>query len=157
MITRDQFVAAMTAAAGAFYDVLAGGGASKSGGGTGDGRPPKYDTSIARRGGLVQYASETALKDLIFWRERAEEPPRDPKYAASNAKQAKALGYWISYRQATPDARWRGERNRVTVTAKAPSDEPELYARDDVQTDDDNGGPGDSFKDPPDDDDDIPF
>jgi hypothetical protein len=157
MITRDQFVAAMSAAAGAFYDVLTGASTSKSGGGRGgDGRPPKFDTSIARRGGMVQYASELTLADLIFWKERAEEPPRDPKYAAANAKQAKALGYWIAYREAKPDERWRGERNRVTITAKAPSSEPATYPRDEVQSDDDYGGSAeDSFKDP--EDDDIPF
>jgi hypothetical protein len=160
MLTRDQFITAVSAAAGAFYDVIASGGRpASSGGGSGSGNAPKFDTSIARKGGMVQYASETDLEGLIFWKARAEEPPSDPKYEESNAKQAKALGYWIAYRQANPDAIWRGERNRVLITAKAPTNKPELYVRGEVQRDDapTGGGADESYRDPPDEDDDIPF
>jgi hypothetical protein len=98
-------------------------------GGTGDGREPKYDTSIARKDGMVQYASECSLKELSYWYEQFGKPPRDPKYAESNQKQRKALGYWIAYRQANPDAAWTGERNKVQITAAAPSDKPQQYPR----------------------------
>lgn len=97
--------------------------------GAGNGSPPKYDTSISRKGGMVQYASETDLSGLIFWKNRADEPPSDPKYAESNAKQSKALSYWIGYRQANPNAVWMGERNRQQVTAAAPSAKPETYIK----------------------------
>jgi hypothetical protein len=120
-MTRAQFLAL----AGKLYDAQAGGGAPSSGGG----RPPKFDTSISRKGGLVQYASETDLAGLMFWRDRALEPPRDPKYAEKNAKEAKALGYWVVYRESEPSACWTGERNRVQVTAAPPSDKPDLYER----------------------------
>lgn len=126
MISREQFMAA----AGAFYDMLnASGGAPSASNGSGDGRAPKFDTRIARKGGMVQWASECSLKELSFWREQAGKPPSDPKYADKNIKQAKALDYWLAYRRAEPNAAWTGERDRVTVTAKPPSDKPAQYPR----------------------------
>lgn len=149
--SRDTFVAACAAAAGAFYDVLNG---AKSGAGAaaGGGGAPKYDTSIARKGGMVQYASESDLSSLIFWQARANEPLSDPKYAESNAKQAKALGYWIGYRQQHPDEAWTGERNKIKVTAAPPSDKPQLYTREARQSQE-PAQPTPTF----DDTDDIPF
>lgn len=153
MITREQF----TAAAGAFFDMLTSGaapGAAPSGS-AGDGRSPRFDTSIARKGGLVQYASETDLDGLVYWKARADQPPTDPKYIEPNAKQSKALSYWIAYRQANPDAAWTGERNRVTITARPPEAKPDTYARGEVQTPAQGGGPEASFVDA--DEGDIPF
>ena len=122
----------------------------------GDGRAPKFDTSIIRKGGMVQFASETDLAGLMFWKGRADEPPSDPKYAESNAKQSKALSYWIAYRQAEPNAVWSGERNRQPVTARPPSGKPETYPRGEPQAVapmEPAAGQGDSF----DETDDIPF
>lgn len=125
MLTRAQFIHL----AGQLYDALDGGSAQSAGAPMGDGRSPKFDTSISRKGGMVQFASETDLSGLIFWKGRADEPPSDPKYAESNAKQSKALSYWIAYRQAEPNATWSGERNRQPVTARPPSAKPETYPR----------------------------
>ena len=98
---------------------------------------------------------EGTLPDLdgVFYRVGPDpQYPKDPKYAASNAKRSRALGYWISYRQACPDEQWRGERNRTTVTAAAPSDKPLLYEKDaptHVEPPSNDAGTGD--------DSDIPF
>lgn len=126
MISREQFMAA----AGAFYDLLNASGGAPASSGTGNGNPPKFDTRIVRKGGMIQWASECSLKELRFWREQAGKPPSDPKYAEKNAKQAKSLDYWIAYRQASPMEAWVGERNRIVVTAKPPSDKPQQYPRD---------------------------
>lgn len=97
--------------------------------GKGDGRAPKYDWSIHRKGGMVQYASETDLDGLIFWRNKSAEPPSDPKYAESNEKAVTALDYFIAYRRANPSEQWRGERNRESVVAAAPSAKPATYPK----------------------------
>lgn len=119
-MTRDQFLAL----AGQLYDAQTGGG------GTGDGRAPKYDTAIHVGQGKVVYASECSLKELNYYLKRAEKPPSDPKYLESNEKRAKALRYFVAYRQASPTEQWRGERNRTTVLATIPSDRPEQYDKD---------------------------
>ncbi len=122
--------------AGQLYDAFVAGGGASAGAGpsaapshSGGAGAPKFDTSIIRKGGMVQYASETDLSGLMFWKGRADEPPSDPKYAESNAKQSKSLSYWVAYRQAEPIAVWSGERNRVNVTAAAPSAMPATYPR----------------------------
>jgi hypothetical protein len=120
-VTREQVMQL----AGRIYDEMQG-----VGGGTGDGRAPKYDTALPAGSGLVVYASECSAKELQYQITRASKPPSDPKYAESNAKRVKSLGYWLSYRQASPSECWTGERNRRTVTAAAPSDRPEKYPRD---------------------------
>jgi hypothetical protein len=150
MISRAQFLHL----AGQLYDALDGGSSAQGASApVGDGRAPKFDTSIIRKGGMVQYASETDLAGLIFWKGRADEPPSDPKYAESNAKQSKALSYWISYRQAEPNAVWSGERNRQPVTARPPSAKPETYPRGEPQTSAPMSSSTESF----DETDDIPF
>ena len=149
MLTRAQFIHL----AGQLYDALDGGSAQGAAAPMGDGRAPKFDTSIARKGGMVQYASETDLSGLIFWKGRADEPPSDPKYAESNAKQSKALSYWIAYRQAEPSAVWSGERNRQPVTARPPSAKPETYPRGEQQA----AAPVSAVADNFDETDDIPF
>jgi len=158
MISREQFLKL----AGALYDAIDSGGSSsggQSGGGSGGGGggAPKFDTSIARKGGMVQYASETDLDGLIFWKARAEEPPTDPKYAESNAKQAKALGYWIAYRRANPDAIWVGQRSNQEVTAEPPSNRPATYTRQPYSGGSTSSAAPSSSSDPYDETDDIPF
>lgn len=93
------------------------------------GDAPKWDRSIPRKDGMVQWASECSAKELRYWIDQANKPPRDPKYAEANQKQAKALGYFLSWRLANPDALWTGERNKVQVTAAAPSDKPQQYPK----------------------------
>jgi hypothetical protein len=124
-MTRESFLAL----AGALYDAHMAGGAAQPSSGTGGGNAPKYDTTISRKNGMVQYASECSVRELTYWKQNAERPPSDPKYADANAKQAKALGYWIAWREQNPSATWAGERNKVTVTAASPSDKPALYPR----------------------------
>jgi hypothetical protein len=119
--------------------------------GSGSGKAPKFDTVINRGQGKVQFASECSLKELLYWKAQSDKPPKDPKYTESNQKRSRALGYWISYRQASPDEQWRGERNRTTITAAAPSDKPLLYDKDaptHVEPPSNGAGGGD---------DDIPF
>lgn len=151
-MSRDRFLEL----AGQMYDLLATGATSAPVGNGSGAQPPKYDTSISRKGGMVQYASETDAAGLAFWKARAEEPPKDVKYAESNAKQAKALGYWLAYRQAEPAAIWTGERNREVVTAKAPSPKPETYPRGVPTSAMSTPAPAPSFDDAADDSD-IPF
>lgn len=91
-------------------------------------KPPKYDSRIGRKDGVC-WASECDLEGLRFWHKRAVEST-NPEHAERNAKEAKALSYWIAYREQQPTAIWSGERNREQVTAKAPSGKPEVYPRD---------------------------
>jgi hypothetical protein len=92
-------------------------------------RPPKYDFSIYRRDG-VQWASETDLKGLIFWRDRARTSAEGGgQYAAKDAKNAESLNRWIAYREFYPDAPWSGERNDQAVVAAAPSAKPRVHPR----------------------------
>ena len=97
---------------------------------SGNGTPPKFDTMINRGQGKVTWASECSLKELLYQKERADTPPRDPKYLESNQKQSKRLSYWVSFRQSNPTDVWSGERNRVSVTAMPPTDKPALYDKD---------------------------
>lgn len=123
-MTREQFIQA----AGALYDMMAGGSAPAPAA-PGGGSPPRFDTSIARKGGMVQWASECSLRELNYWVSKKSGPSSDPKYAESDAKQLRALQYWVAYRQANPTAVWSGERNRVQITAAPPSDKPQQYPR----------------------------
>lgn len=118
-MTRDQFLQL----AGQLYDAQSGGG------GSGSAKAPKYDTSLPAGSGQVIYASECSLKELQYQLGRAQKPPKDPKWQEANDKRAKALGYWISYRQSSPLECWTGERNRRTVTAPAPLDKPKTHDR----------------------------
>lgn len=92
-------------------------------------RPPRFDSAIYRRDG-VMYASETDLDGLRFWHKRAAESAANGgQYAEKDEKQAKALAYWIAFREQNPSAIWTGERNREQVTARAPMAKPEVYQR----------------------------
>jgi hypothetical protein len=90
-------------------------------------RSPKFDTACYQRDG-VQYASEMDMRDLQWQLDRAQKPG-DPKYADANAKQAKALRYWIEYRRVFPSVPWTGERNRKTVSAPPPTGKARVYDR----------------------------
>lgn len=93
-------------------------------------RPPKYDQAIYRREGIT-WASEYDVEDLRFWRKRkSESASGGGEYAEKDAKQAKALEFWISWREQNPTAVWTGERNREQVTAAAPASKPTVYPRD---------------------------
>ena len=90
---------------------------------------PKYDSAIYRREG-VTYASEYDAEGLRFWQRRAADSAAGGgQYAEQDAKQAKALGFWIAWREQNPGAVWSGERNREQVTAAAPSAKPTVYPR----------------------------
>jgi hypothetical protein len=90
-------------------------------------RPPKFDSAIYRRDG-VQWASETDVEGLTFWRDKKRQST-DPKYAEKDAKAAKALDYWIQWRRVEPFTPWTGERNRESVTALPPCGKPNVYPR----------------------------
>ncbi len=87
---------------------------------------PKYDQIIRRKNGY-QWASETDLESLRFFLTLAQRPPTDEKYREKNEKNAKALSYWVAWREAEPRAVWTGERNRVPATAKPPTSKPEQH------------------------------
>lgn len=92
-------------------------------------RPPKYDQPIYRKGGF-QWASETDLESLVYWQERYfENAGSGGQYAEKDAKRAKSLGFWVTWRKAFPTAAWSGERNRVHVVAALPSRTPTLHQR----------------------------
>jgi len=92
-------------------------------------RSPKYDYMIYRQGG-VQWASETDLRGLTWWRDRAQASAAEGgKWAEKDAKNAEALNRWIAYREFYPDAPWSGERNREPVVAAAPTAKPRVYPR----------------------------
>lgn len=124
-MTKEQFLAL----AAQLYDAQAGGSA-----GSGDGRSPRYDTSIPAGVGKVVYASECSLRELQYQLARAQKPPSDPKWQESNDKRARALSYFVAYRQANPTEQWRGERNKTTVVAALPADKPTVYDRDATPT-----------------------
>ncbi len=89
--------------------------------------PPKFDGRMSRKGQYC-WMSEMTLEDLRYWHERnLASAAEGGQYAEKNHKTAKALGYWVEWRSAFPTEQWRGERNHRTVTANAPSRDPELY------------------------------
>jgi hypothetical protein len=92
-------------------------------------RSPKFDAIIYRKDG-VQWASETDVEGLRFWRGRyLESAAKGGEYAAKDEKRAKALDFWIAWRLAEPTTCWTGERNNVVVTAAPPSGKPMVYSR----------------------------
>jgi hypothetical protein len=93
-------------------------------------RPPKYDFAIYRKDG-IQWASETDVEGLRFWRDRYRESAEGGgQYADKDAKRMKALGFWIAWRICEPSTTWSGERQERHVTARPPSGKPEVYPRD---------------------------
>jgi hypothetical protein len=86
---------------------------------------PKYDTRCRTKGGTV-YASECDLGQLQYYFDRASRGT-DPKYAEKNAKEAKALGFFLAWREQNPMALWSGERyQQGVVTAAAPTARPRV-------------------------------
>lgn len=100
-------------------------------------RKPKYDFAIYRSEG-VQWASETDLEGLTFWRDLAQKSvDSGGKWAAKDAKRVKTLDAWIAWRRTEPTAQWLGERNDEQVTARPPSSHPKVHPR--AQRSDSNG------------------
>ena len=66
--------------------------------------PPKYDQRIRRKGGF-QWASETDLDGLRFWERKADEGVNDPEWGTKNARESKALDFWIHWRAENPTSR----------------------------------------------------
>lgn len=92
-------------------------------------RPPRFDSAIYRRDGIT-WASEYDAEGLRYWRDKnAAGAENGGEYAEKNAKAAKALGYFLEWREQNPTAIWTGERNREQVTARAPMAKPEVYPR----------------------------
>jgi hypothetical protein len=125
-MTRDEFVALPASLAlGLVYDAtpsLASIPAPRAP------LPPKFDSKVSRKGGQYCWASEMLLADLKYWHDKNAAGATDgSQYAEKNAKQAKALSYWVAYRQVCPTDAWSGERDRVKVRAQTPSRDPELH------------------------------
>lgn len=87
--------------------------------------PPKFDGRVGRKGGFC-WMSEMDLSGLQYWHGRKSQDT-NPEYADRNAKDLKALEYWIQYRIADPQSAWYGERNRQPTRAKPPSRDPEIH------------------------------
>jgi hypothetical protein len=92
-------------------------------------RAPKYDFPIYRKDG-VQWASETDLEGLTFWRTLyLESANKGGEYEAKDRKRAKTLDAWIEWRKVERSTPWSGERNDDSVTAAPPSGKPRVYSR----------------------------
>ncbi len=91
---------------------------------------PKYDRRLYRSGGY-QWASETALDSLKWYYERAVKSAKDGgQYAENNAKEEKALKYWLDFRMQDPTSAVRTTRGDDLVKAEAPSRDPQIHAKD---------------------------
>ncbi len=91
---------------------------------------PKYDRRLYRSGGY-QWASETALDSLKWYYERAVKSAKDGgQYAENNAKEEKALKYWLDFRTQDPTSAVRTTRGDDLVKAEAPSRDPQIHAKD---------------------------
>lgn len=88
-------------------------------------RPPKFDQRLRKKDGF-QWASETALSDLRWFHGRCLSGGNE-KYAEKNAKEAKAIAFWIEWRRWEPSAQWTGERNHAQVMAMPPSSSPAVH------------------------------
>ena len=89
-------------------------------------RSPKYDRKIYRKGGF-QWASETDLESLNYWRGlAAKSADNGGEYAEKDAKQRDALDRWIEWRLCFPSETWRGTRGDDEVRADPPSGKPEV-------------------------------
>lgn len=106
-------------------------------------RRPRYDFSIYRKDG-VQWASETDIEGLSFWRKRYQESAESgSEWAAKDAKKVKNLDAWIAWRLVEPSAQWSGERNDADVIAAPPSGKPRVHpkrARSSTEASDDASG-----------------
>lgn len=93
-------------------------------------RSPKYDTALYTKAGRF-WASECNESRLEFEIKRAEESAAGGgQYADKDAKKANALRFFLAWRKRNPSTCWTGERDRMQVTAKAPSQKPEATPRD---------------------------
>ncbi len=91
---------------------------------------PKYDRRLYRSGGY-QWASETALDSLKWYYERAVKSAKEGgQYAENNAKEEKALKYWLDFRMQEPTVMARTTRGDTQVLAEAPSRDPQIHAKD---------------------------
>ncbi len=92
-------------------------------------RPPRYDFPIRRKDG-TQWASETNIEGLTFWRDLYQKgAAKGGQYAAKDAKRAKQLDAFIAWRKADATSPWCGERNDEQITARPPSSYPRVYPR----------------------------
>lgn len=89
--------------------------------------PPKFDGRLSRKGGMFVWYSEMLLDDLRYWhKQKAGETTG--QYADKSQKEAKALFFWVKWRECYPDAVWSGERNKTQATAMPPSKKPQQHA-----------------------------
>ena len=134
-MNREEFVALpLSLALGALWDILGERGRESLG------RieaprmplPPKFDRRIYRKGGH-QWASETDLNGLRFWRDMAAKGAAGGgEYVEKNKKSAAELDRWIGWRQCCPAEPWSGLRGDETVMAAAPSAKPRIHPKNDA-------------------------
>ncbi len=90
-------------------------------------RAPKYDFKMWRRGGH-QWASETSLEGLTYWRDLAiKSAASGGDYAEKDQKKADQLKFWTDYRQAFPETAVSLIRGDDQITAEAPVDKPRIW------------------------------
>lgn len=89
-------------------------------------RMPQYDQRMSTRGGYC-WASECDMSQLQYYLSRALKPSTDPKYTIKNERDAKAIAYFIAWREQNPNAIWTGERYGLgVVDAASPSSRPRV-------------------------------
>lgn len=91
-------------------------------------RAPKYDVRLYGKGGY-SYASESLVKDLQFYADRAR-ANTNPQYAEKDQKLAASLDRWIAYREVDPMGRVTTMRGEEQVTAQPPSKFPTKHSTD---------------------------
>lgn len=93
-------------------------------------KPPKYDMRVYQKGGFV-WASEFALRMLVWWRDRYQESAAGGgQYADKDRKRAESMDRWIAWRICFPSDIWTGTRDDAEVVAKMPSHKPTLHQKD---------------------------
>lgn len=103
-------------------------------------RPPRYDFAIRRKDG-TQWASETDVEGLTFWRDLYQKgADKGGQYAAKDAKKVKQIDAFIAWRRADATSPWSGERNDEAITARPPSGFPRVYPRAEQASQTDDSG-----------------
>lgn len=91
-------------------------------------RPPRFDGRHGKGKDGFVWMSEMAPGDLEWWANKKEASASDGgQYAAQNAKSARTLRAWLTWRDVFPHEPWSGKRGDDMVTARPPSRNPEVH------------------------------
>lgn len=92
-------------------------------------KSPRFDMPIYKGGG-IQWASETDVSGLSFWRALYQKDvDKGGEWLAKNTKRLRNIDAWLAWRRVEPAAQWSGERNDAAVTAAPPSSHPRLHPK----------------------------